>query len=159
MKVGLSLLPTFLPGERVLSFKPRLWFASGKSPPTYRLWFSLPPLWEAGFYVTERRILIVFHLFRLVRLEYSLWLGKNAQQEGYDSVKEVSVGQSRLFGNYLQLVSENRTEHWYRSRDARLRLFLRRPDPVARLITGLMRQNTKKQGLRRIGGVGGKAAR
>ncbi|HWI57733.1 MAG TPA: serine/threonine-protein kinase, partial [Bacillota bacterium] len=123
-----SYLPELLPGERVVHFKRRLWAIFNKSWPTYRLFFSLPPLWEAGMYITDRRILLISHFFGLLVQEFSLWFPGKARDGGVELLKEVSTGKSDWFGTFLQLDSEAPREHWYRSRKLMLRIYLRDPE-------------------------------
>jgi len=129
-----NLLPSLLPGEKVLFFKRWVWGLSAKSPPSYRIFWSAPPLWEAGLYVTERRLLLVVHLFRLLTQQVSLWLDGQHQPGGHECVEDVSVGRSRLFGPYLEVVSENPTKEWFRSPRCRSRFFMRDPESLRRII-------------------------
>ena len=133
-----NVLPSLLAGEKVLFFKPWVWAASGKSLPTYRVWCSLPPVLEHGLYVTDRRVLHVFHFCRLITQECSQWF-EGKQEPGYDeSVKDVSVGTGPLLGPYLDVVSESLVKRWYRSRRLRLRLYMRNPESVCRIISEAM---------------------
>jgi hypothetical protein len=49
-----SALPKLQEGETVLLFLPTVWVMSSRSLPSYRVFASVPPLFEAGVYVTER---------------------------------------------------------------------------------------------------------
>jgi hypothetical protein len=137
MALGLkfSLLPEFQPGETVLHSKPWIWALSCKSPPTYRLFFSLPLLWKAGLYVTDRRIVLMAHAFHLWTQELSIWFSRGPQGEERELFKSVSTGSSRWAGRYLELISEDLQTHWYRSRELRLRFFIRDTEVLRQLIS------------------------
>ncbi len=129
-----NLLPELLPGERVMHFKKWVWGISSKSLPTYRLFFSLPPLWEAGLYVTNRRVVLMVHCFRLLTQEFSLWFRGKTRGDDAELFKAVSTGQCRWSGSYLELVSEDPKPHWYRSCKLRLRLFMCHPQVLEQII-------------------------
>ena len=137
--VSFHLLPRLLAGERVIHCQPWLWAASGKSLPSYRVSVSLPLLQEMGFYVTDRRLLLTCWLFRLVRFDWVAWFGRKEDSADQDSIKEVSVGRSPVLGRYLQIVTYNPVEHWWRSREGRIRLFMKKPEPLCRWLTEALR--------------------
>lgn len=122
IRVSFSTLPALEPGERVLHFQPWVWWVSVKALPTYRLFFSLPPLWEAGLYITDSRILLAARLFRLLSYDYSVTL-KNRQQNHSETLTEVSTGTMPVFRNYLELNTQCPRRHWFRSQQSRIRLF------------------------------------
>jgi hypothetical protein len=134
LKVSLTLPPRLLAGEKVFHFKPIVWAASGKSLPNYRLSVSLPLIQEMALYVTDRRVLLPCWLLRLVRFEWSAWFAGEDQTADQDRLETVAVGRSAAFGPYLELVTCNPVEHWWRSRKARIRLFMKSPEPVCHLI-------------------------
>jgi hypothetical protein len=68
-----SPLPSLQPGETVLLFKKRVWALSTKSFPSYRFFFSLPPIVEAALYITNRRVLVLANVFRLLSQAVSQW--------------------------------------------------------------------------------------
>jgi hypothetical protein len=138
LRFKLYLLPALLPDEKVLLFKKRVWLSSGKSYPSNRIFFSLPPLWEAGLYVTDRRLLFVVHLFRLVSQEWSIWFEGRNEPGDHEFVKGVNLGKSRLFGPYLEVISETPEKLWYRSSLATMKLFLKNPETISRIIDNLM---------------------
>jgi hypothetical protein len=127
--------PTFQPGETVLYCQPWVRALSCKSPPSYRLFFSLPPLTEMAMYVTDRRIFLIDCFLRLLPQEFSVWFSRGPQGEEREMFKSVSTGRVHWSGNYLELISEDLQTHWYRSRELRLRLFLRNPEPLRQLIS------------------------
>lgn len=135
---SLNMLPKLLPGEKVLLFKPWLWFASGKSSPSYRIFLPIPLLYEAGLYITDRRVLLVFYLCRLVILENSIWLKGKGELEGNEFIEETSVGENFLLGTYLEIVSEISPIPWYRSRRARLRFYMKGAEVARRVIAEAM---------------------
>lgn len=137
-KAGISLIPQFLAGEKVLYVKKWIWAASGKSLPSYRLFFSLPPIQEAGIYLTDRRILIATYLFRILAFEWSIWFPQRVVSETEEVIQDVTIGRMPVFGKYLQIISEDPIRRWYRSPKSRLRIFLRDPQPLYDLISRAM---------------------
>jgi serine/threonine protein kinase/protocatechuate 3,4-dioxygenase beta subunit len=125
-----SYLPDLLPGETVVHVKLRLWGVFNKSLPTYRLFFSLPPFWEAGLYVTNRRILFVSHFFGLLAQQFSIWFPGRAPEGEAEFLRKVSVGRSRWLGRCLDVKSETSLKRWYRSRELLLRLYVRAPEAL-----------------------------
>jgi len=134
MHCGFNVLAGLQAGETALLFKPWVWALSAKSLPSYRMSFSLPPLWEAGLYVTNRRVLLVGSILRLVTQQSSQWHVGEAPSEDDDVISRVEGGRSSLLGPYLEIVSNNAAQHWYRSAELRLRLFMRHPEAAYRLI-------------------------
>ena len=134
MKVGVSLPPRLQAGERVLYFKPIVWAASGKSLPSYRLSLWLPFVQEMGLYITDRRVFLPCWLFRLFRFEWTAWLTGADQSTDQDHLETAAVGRKPFVGPYLELVTCNPVKHWWRSRNARVRLFMKDPDPLCRLL-------------------------
>jgi len=142
--VSINVLPSFLSGEKVLFFKSWVWAASGKSWPSYRCWPSVPLLVEHGLYVTDRRVLHVFHLFRIIKQEESQWFEGKQGPGDNELVKDVSCGKSLLLGPYLDIVSENLlVKRWCRSPKVRLRLFMKKPESVRRIIAEAMTRNSQ----------------
>ncbi len=137
-RFSFNMLPKLLPGEKVLLFKPWLWFVSGKSLPSYRIFFPIPILCEAGLYITDRRVLLVAYLFRLFIQENSLWFKDKGKLEDNESIEEISVGRNFLLGKYLEIVSEISPIPWYRSRRARLRFYMKDAEAAHILITEAM---------------------
>jgi hypothetical protein len=133
-RVGLSLLPRLFAGERVLYSRSWLWAASGKSLPSYRISFSLPLVQEMGLCITDKRVLLPCWLFRLIRFEWAAWFDVKDANADQDRVNGVSVGRAPLLGPYLQLVTYNPVRHWWRSCEARIRLFMKNPEPLCRLL-------------------------
>jgi hypothetical protein len=123
----------------VLLRKGWLWAASAKSlPMTYRWDMSLPPVCEIGLYVTDRRVLPVAHMFRLVTQECSLWYEGRNPPDDQELIKEVSVGSHMLLGPYLEVISEDPARHWYRSDRLRLRLFMKSAEQYHEVIAAVM---------------------
>jgi hypothetical protein len=132
-----SLPPEFQPGETVLHFKEWVWAVSSKSPPSARLFLSLPPVTDAGMYVTDRRIVLAAYTFRLMAQQFNIWFPGKEQGEEPEIFKAVSTGRNAWLGDYLELLSEDAQPHWYRSRELRLRIFMRHPEVLHQLIAGL----------------------
>lgn len=125
LRFKLNLLPSLLAGERVLYFKNFLWLVSNSSWPNYRIFFPLPPVFEAGIYITDRRILFVSTLLRTVSEEFDLWFENSSLPPDTEIIKEISLGKSLLLGPYLEIVSQNSKKMWYRSSQVRLRVYLK----------------------------------
>ena len=64
--IHFSPFPVLEPGERILCMRHFVKVASGKSWPTYKCSFSLPPILDVGLYVTDRRIFVIGMLLRLL---------------------------------------------------------------------------------------------
>jgi len=135
LRYRFGFLPDLRPGEKVLYVKPWVWSASFKSLPSYRVFFSLPPLWEAGLYVTDRRVLLVACVFRLLSQEFSIWFPGKAEPGDQELLKKVGRGSFHLLGEYLEIISEGPGKRWYRSRQLRSRLFMRHPEVIHDLIS------------------------
>jgi hypothetical protein len=138
LRVSISLMPRLLPGERVLSTRQWIWAASGKSLPSYRLFFLLPPIQEAGIYVSDRRILLVTYLFRIFAFEASLWFPRCAASEVDEVVQSVTAGKMPIAGRYIEIISKDPVRHWYRSPQSRIRLFVRDPQSLHDVIAQAM---------------------
>jgi hypothetical protein len=138
IRFSFNMLPKLLPGEKVLLFKPWLWFVSGKSSPSYRIFFPIPLLCEAGLYITDRRVLLVAYLFRLFIQENSIWLKGKGKLEDNEFIEEISVGENFFLGTYLEIVSEISPIPWYRSHRARLRFFMKDAEFARRVIAEAM---------------------
>ena len=127
-------LPALQPGETVLLFKKWVWAMSTKSLPSYRVFASLPPLCEAGLYITNRRVLVLASVFRLLTQEISQWHAGFAEGGDSDVIRRVELGRSSLVGPYLEIVSTTAEQHWYRSPDLRVRLYIRNAEDARRII-------------------------
>ena len=124
-----SMLPELLPGEHVVHFKRRVWAVFNYSPPLVcRLFFSLPPLWEAGLYVTDRRILFVAQVLGVFGQEFSVWFNRNVEAGQRELLQRTSTGKSHLLGSYLDIRSEAPQRRWYRGRELLLRIYTRQPE-------------------------------
>jgi len=137
------MLPKFLPGEKVLYFKSWLWFESGKSFPNYRIFFPIPLLCECGLYVTDRRILSVTYLCRIVLQEYGIWFKGKGEPQDNEFVERADVGKNLLLGPYLEVISDVFPSPWYRSRRARLRFYMKDTEVVHKVINEAMANITK----------------
>jgi hypothetical protein len=143
--VSFNVLPVFLVEEKVLFFKRWVWTSSGKSQPIYygyRLLFSLPPLLENGLYITDRRVLHVCYLFRIIKCEFSQWFEGKQEPPDNELVRDTSCGKSLLLGPYLDIVSENLVKQWFRPPHVpvRIRLYMREPAFVCQIISEAMRK-------------------
>jgi len=136
--ISISLMPRLLPGERVFYIRRWIWAASGKSLPSYRLFFLLPPIQEAGIYVTDRRVLLVGYLFRILAFETSIWFPRCVVSETDEVVQTVTVDRMPIFGRYIEIISKDPVKHWYRSQQSRLRLFVRDPQSLHDMIAQAM---------------------
>ena len=144
LKVSLNLPARLLAGERVLYFKPIVWAASARSLPSYRLSFSLPLLQEMGLYITDRRIFLPCWLFRLFRFEWAAWFTWEDHTADQDHLETVAVGRNAFLGPYLEIITCNPVGHWWRGPKARIRLFMKNPEPVCRLISEALRPATPR---------------
>jgi len=136
--MSISLMPRLLPGERVFCIRQWIWAASGKSLPSYRLFFLLPPIQEAGIYVTDRRVLLVAYLFRILAFETSIWFPRCVVSETDEVIQTVTVDRMPIFGRYIEMITKDPVKHWYRSPQSRLRLFVRDPQSLHDMIAQAM---------------------
>jgi cytidylate kinase len=97
---------------------------------------------DQGFYVTDRRVLLVGYMFRVLKFEYSLWFEEAGVPDNNDIVKEVNVRKSRIAGPYLEIVAESPVKQWLRSRQATIHIFMRNPEPVRKIIAEAMTRNS-----------------
>src|SRR3972149_6979334 len=107
LRLKFNMLASLLAGEKVLFFKRWVGAVSGMSFPNYRWLFSIPPICEVGLYVTDRCILHITHILRLITAEFSQWFEGKREPTNTEIVKDVSVGQNLLLGPYLEIVSES----------------------------------------------------
>jgi hypothetical protein len=117
-----------------LVFENRIRGYSLKSPPSDRLNLSLPPVLEAVVYITDRRILLVVHIFRILSGEHSLWFEGGGKPGAKEFIKEVNIGKRQRLGPYLEIISESSAKRWYRSPEAQLRLFMSNPESIRKII-------------------------
>src|ERR1051325_3181708 len=136
--LSLSPFPKLLPGERVVDFRGCIWRLSGKSVPSSRLFFSLPPLWRAALYVTDRRLVVVANAFWLINQEFSVWFREDAQTRNHEFLKDASAGKNS-FGSYVEVISENTCARWYRSRRARTRIYARDSERLLKTVLGAVK--------------------
>jgi hypothetical protein len=137
-RLKFNLLPSLQPGEKVLFVKKWVGFCTCLSYPNYRWSFSLPPVQDQGLYVTDRRVLHILHTFRLLTVEFHQWFEGKNELSDTELIKEVRTGRNWLCGQYLEIVSENSKKFWYRSRSARIRLYMRNPEFPNKIITAAM---------------------
>ena len=130
----LNLFPAFSAGEKIVHFKRWIWAGSSKSGISYRIFMSLPLLQESAFYVTDRRVLIVSYVLRILKQEFSLFYRPAATGRGGDVIQEVRCGQHWLTGPYLEIVSQNDVKCWCRAKELRVRLSMKNPQLVQELI-------------------------
>ena len=137
-----NVQPSFYPGERVLFTKNWLWFLSCKALPTYRVVFPLPPLCQAGMYVTDRRVLIVFPMLGLASLETDAYFSGAGEPREKEILKGVTCGRNWLLGPYLQIMTEDSQVHWYSflpSPVARFRIYMKNPERISLIICDAMK--------------------
>ena len=139
--ISISLIPRLLPVEKVLYVRKWIWAASGKSQPSYRLFFSLPPVQEAGLYLTDKRMLVVYYFLRILAIETSIWFPRHAESKTEEVIQTATVGKMPIFGRYIEIISKDPIRHWYRSPQSRLRIFLRDPKPLYDLISKVMSED------------------
>jgi|SRR3972149_1428066 len=139
-----NMFPALREGETVLLFKKWVWLLTAKSLPSYRVFFSLPPLWEAGLYITNQRVLLVANVFRLLTQEVSLWYTGQAPADGDDQVTRLELGHSSLLGPFLEVISTSTEKHWFRSADAKLRLYMREAEVAHQLLAGFLGKSSAK---------------
>lgn len=133
-----NLLPTLQPDEKVLFVKKWVGFCTCLSSPNYRCSFSLPPLLEQGLFITDKRVLHIAHCLRIFASEFDQWFNGNKELKDTELIKTAKVGRHWLCGPYLEIVSENTKKLWYRSRRARIRLYMRKAESACKIITETM---------------------
>ncbi len=140
-----NLLPILQHGEKVLFIKKWVGFCTCLSSPNYRWSFSLPPVQEQGLYVTDRRLLHILHLFRLLTVEFDQWFDENNPAQDTELIRKVRADRHWLCGPYLEIVSESTKTLWFRSRKTRMRLYMRKAESVCNIITEAIAGNTENQ--------------
>ena len=138
IRLRFNLLPKLQPGEKILFVKKWVGFCTALSSPSYRWSFSLPPVFDEGLYVTDQRILHTFYIFRILAMEFSQWYEGKEAAENPEFVKEVRTGRHWLGGSYLEIISEISERQWLRSQRARIRIYMKNPEPVCQTITEAM---------------------
>jgi len=142
LRFKLNLLPSLLPGEKVLFVKKWVGFCTCLSSPNYRWSFSLPPIQEQGLYITDQRVLHILHTFRFLTVEFNQWFEAKSQTPDTEFIKEVRAGRNWLCGPYLEVVSEN-SKARFRSSRARMRLYMKDPQSACRIINEEMTKSTQ----------------
>jgi hypothetical protein len=127
--IHFSPFPQLEPGEQVLCMRGFVRALRVKSLPTLRWFFSLPPLLDAGLYVTNRRVLLRAGILRLMNHEFSQWY-PDAFPGPTETICDVNLGRSLVWGQYLEVVSETNEPVLLRSRQMRLRYYIHSPEAV-----------------------------
>jgi hypothetical protein len=138
IRLRFNLLPTLQPGEKVLFVKKWVSFCTGLSYPSYRWGFSIPPIMELGLIITDRRVLNIAYVFRIMSQEFNQWYDGKEASKDTEFIKEVRTGRHWLCGSYLEIVSENSKQQRFRSKRARIRIYMRNPESICRTITEAM---------------------
>jgi hypothetical protein len=112
----------FVAGETVLCTRRVVRAGSASSLPSYRLFFSLPPLPEIGLLVTGQRVLLHALCLRLLAQVTSLWFPAEAGER--ERLASVSTRRVTLLGDCLELSSIEPAARGFRSQRMRLRLFV-----------------------------------
>ncbi|NIV10596.1 MAG: hypothetical protein GWN62_04645 [Aliifodinibius sp.] len=99
---------------------------------------------ETQVYITDSRVLLMVHIFRILSGEHSLWFEGRGESEVKDIIKEVNIGKRPLLGSYLEIISESSTKRWYRSRQLRSRFFMKNPESVRKVIAEAMKGNLRE---------------
>jgi hypothetical protein len=140
-KTIFGLSPPLQSGEKNLYFKPIVWAVSAKSLPSYRISVSCPLLLQIGLLVTDRRVVLTCRVLGFFRLDWTAWFAETNSRE--DHLETVSTGCNRLFGPYLELSTRNPVRHWWRSSMARIRVCMKDPESIRRLISEASRSVSK----------------
>ena len=153
IKFKFGSMSEFLPGERVLHSLPRLGVISGKALPSYQVFFPIPPLCRAALYVTDRRVLLVAHLFGCVVQEISMWYPGKAGAGDEERVQSTCTGSLRWLGPYLEVVSHNpsRCCPWLCARTMRLRFYVKCPEPLCESISAALQDGGRTESCTRPG--------
>ena len=130
-------------GETILCPRRTVYAGSASSWPTYRLFFSLPPLLEVGLLVTDHRVLLHGLCLRLVAHVQSLWF---TRKDGREQLDSVPAGRVPIFGDVLEFHSIESARRWYRSQRMWLRLFVRGAAEVAAIIERQLRHGRRAGG-------------
>ena len=94
-------------------------------------------------FITDQRVLHIAHIFRLITIEFDQWVEGNEGRKGTELIKTARANRHWLCGPYLEIVSENTKSLWFRSRQARMRLYMRNAESVFRIINETMVLNTE----------------
>ena len=139
----------FEPGENVLHCVPSVGFISTKALPTYQLFFPFPLLLKASLYITDRRVFLVVFIFGRVFQQFSMWYPKKAQEGDQEIVKSTSMGNLRILGPYLEVVSHNSNRPWYHrylcSSRIRHRFYMKNPEPLYESICNCLKICEKRK--------------
>ncbi len=123
-----------LPGETVLATVPWMPAVRFLSPPTFRYVVPVPPLWFARFFVTDRRALLATTMLWLLRQDFSQWFAGRADPADDEIITDVRIGRGRTAGSYLQITLLAPASQRLRSRELQLRVYMRDPELLSRLI-------------------------
>jgi hypothetical protein len=104
-KIGLGFHPRS--DETVLHTVHPVWWMTSKALPSYRAFFSLPPLMSASLVVTTLRIVVVASLFGLRIQEFYCWHRGQALPDDPEIIQSVGTGRSRFLGECLEVVTHH----------------------------------------------------
>jgi hypothetical protein len=137
LRFQFNTLPRLQEGKTVLLFLPWVWVMLSSSKPSYRVFASVPPLFEARVYFTDRRILVLMSVFRLVFQEVSLWFSEFGKA-GEGVMQSSAVGENGIRGHCLDVMSKNDGTQWYRSPELRVRMFTRHAHQAHAIISQML---------------------
>jgi hypothetical protein len=117
------------PGEVIQHSIDSIPFISGKALPSYRVFFPIPPLMRAGLLVSEQRMILVAYMFGFLVQESSFWYRATAPADDPEIIQSVALGEHKLLGKYLEVVSHHPRRMKYLN-------WLAAPTAVMRFYTG-----------------------
>ena len=108
--------------EEVLFEIKRIRLCSCLSWPNYRISFSLPLLFRQDLYITNKRVIHTFRVLFFFKQDFSqYYLPYNTVSK--DVIKNVRADKN-IFGRYLEINSICESSPWYRSDNARIRIYI-----------------------------------
>lgn len=150
--MGITLLKmggpsALLPDERVALEQRSFRAVSSTTLPSYRIGFSLPPLWRISLLITDSRCIVVTDLFHCMTQEVGMWYPGRNPEDDPETITGVRAT-SGIFGRCLEIRTHNpkRRQRWLWSPDMTLRFFLSDPGSLKAVIAQQMAQSGSGNG-------------
>lgn len=146
VRASCSTLAMMAPGEKVLFSKPRLWFWHYRGPWSYRFNLSCPVVAETGLYITDKRLLLIFGMMRLIFLEHSIAIAGADVDSHTGRVTGARVARSRLLGRYVEILFATGKCNCHVPKQGLLRFYMKAADALSQIINDAVANSRQERG-------------